>query len=70
MTLAHRKVADGEGGWVEMEQCSQNMFYTVLATLQWWGAAIGDTCTEDDEWLSACTDVEWVLSKQVHSPLS
>lgn len=62
LTSAHREVADGDGGWVDMERRGQNAFYTVLATLRWWGAAIGDTCTENEEWLSAGADVEWVLS--------
>ena len=59
---AHREVANGEGGWVDMERRGQNTFYTVLATLRWWGAALGDACREDEEWLSAGVDVEWVLS--------
>lgn len=62
LTLAHRAVADGEGGWVDMERCGQNTFYMVLTTLRWWGAALGDTCWEDKEWLLAAIDVEWVLS--------
>ena len=62
LTSAHRAVADGEGGWADMERRGQNAFYTVLATLRWWGAALGDTCGENKEWLSAAVDVEWVLS--------
>ena len=62
LTPAHRTVANGEGGWVDMERRGQNAFYTVLATLRWWGAALEDTCKEDEEWLSAGVDVEWVLS--------
>jgi hypothetical protein len=62
LTLAHRAVVDGEGGWVDVERHGQNAFYTILATLRWWGAALGDACKEDEEWLSAGVDVEWVLS--------
>lgn len=65
LTLAHRTVANGEGGWVDMERRGQNAFYTVLATLRWWGAALGDTCKEDVEWLSAGVEVDWVLSKLI-----
>ena len=62
LTSAHRAVADGEGGWVDMERCGQNAFYAILATLRWWGAALGDACKENEEWLLAGVDVEWVLS--------
>jgi len=41
------------------------VFYTVLATLCWWGAALVETCKEDEEWLLAGVDVDWVVSNLI-----
>jgi len=65
LTSAHRTVAIGEGGWVDIERRGQNAFYTVLATLRWWGATLAETCKEDEEWLLAGMDVDWVLSNLI-----
>ncbi|PBK64794.1 hypothetical protein ARMSODRAFT_892611, partial [Armillaria solidipes] len=51
------------GDWEDMRKPGINGFYTVLATLAWWGraAAIRGSESEWASWIAGMVDINWVL---------
>ncbi|SJK99867.1 uncharacterized protein ARMOST_03178 [Armillaria ostoyae] len=52
-----------KGDWEHMRKPGINRFYTILATLAWWGrtAAIRGSESERASWIASMVDVDWVL---------
>jgi hypothetical protein len=56
--LPSREIA---GSWHELDKPGQNGFLSVIGALNWWGKACQDQCTNNVLWLTAVTDVQWVM---------
>lgn len=58
---SHRRVSMGGQDWSAVNKHSCNVFFTVMATLFWWGVACLKPPTEDLGWMATVEDVGWVF---------
>ena len=58
----HHPTLTGNEDWSAVDKYSKNAFFSVMATLLWWGAALPGPANGDPHWLAAVRDVGWVLS--------
>ena len=58
---SHRRVSMGGQDWSAVNKHGRNAFFTVLATLFWWGVACSKPPTEDPGWMATVEDVGWVF---------
>ena len=57
----HHPVLTGGHDWLAINKHSCNTFFSIMATLFWWGTALSKPPTEDSSWLAAVEEVAWVL---------
>ena len=57
----HRPGSTGDHDWSAIDKHGRNAFFSVLATLLWWGAESTKPPVEDSSWMAAVEDVGWVL---------
>jgi hypothetical protein len=48
--------------WSAVNKHGRNAFFSVMATLVWWGVALSAPSTSDEGWMAAVQDVGWVLA--------
>jgi len=58
---SHHRASMGGQDWSAVNKHGRNTFFTVMATLFWWGAACSEPPTEDLGWMAAVEDVGWVF---------
>ena len=58
---SHRRVSKSGQDWSAVNKHGRNAFFTVMATLFWWGVACSKPPTEDPGWMAAVEDVGWVF---------
>ena len=59
---SHRlDLADG-ADWSAVNKHGRNGFYSVMATLVWWGVALPAPSNTDGGWMAAVQDVGWVIA--------
>jgi hypothetical protein len=64
---SHRlDLVDG-ADWSAVNKHGRNGFYSVMATLVWWGVALPAPSTTDEGWMAAVQDVGWVLASLLES---
>ena len=64
---SHRlNLVDG-ADWSVVNKHGRNGFYSVMATLVWWGVALPAPSTTDEGWMAAVQDVGWVLAGLLES---
>ena len=61
LNRSHRRVSMGGQDWLAVNKHGRNAFFTVMATLFWWGVACSKPPTEDPGWMAAVEDVGWVF---------
>ena len=59
----HRPVLTGGRDWLAINKHGRNMFFSIMATLFWWGTALSKPPTEDSSWLATVEEVVWVLNR-------
>ena len=57
----HRPVLTGVRNWSAIDKHCRNVFFSIMATLLWWGKASPKPPAEDSSWLAAVEEVGWVL---------
>ena len=57
----HRPVLTCGRDWSAINKHGRNAFFSIMATLFWWGTALSKPPTEDSSWLAAVEEVAWVL---------
>ena len=48
--------------WSAVNKHGRNTFFSVMATLIWWGVVLPAPSTSDEGWMAAVQDVRWVLA--------
>ncbi|PBK72084.1 hypothetical protein ARMSODRAFT_1016070 [Armillaria solidipes] len=56
-----------QGDWSGLIRPGQNGLYSVVASLDWWGDAVGRNSDAREEWRMAIDDVNWVMDCIVRS---
>ena len=59
---AHQPTLMGNEDWSAVDKYGRNAFFSVMATLLWWGAALPGPANGDAHWMAAVRDVGWVLT--------
>ena len=57
----HLGLVDG-ADWSAVNKHGRNAFFSVMATLVWWGVVLPAPSTSDEGWMAAVQDVGWVLA--------
>ena len=58
---AYHPTLTGNEDWSAVDKYGRNAFFSVMATLLWWGVALPGPANEDPDWIAAVRDVGWVL---------
>ena len=61
LDCTHHPVLTGDRDWSAINKHGRNTFFSIMATLFWWGIASSKPPTEDSSWLAAIEEVVWVL---------
>ena len=62
LNSSHRlDLADG-ADWSAVNKHGRNGFYSVMATLVWWGVVLPAPSNTDGGWMAAVQDVGWVIA--------